>query len=58
MKHSTSMEIGNIACSLLVLAGALGYRYIGLPPIIIVGGSGLISLLSWVGNLLEETLTR
>ena len=53
---STSTEIGNIAlaASFIVLAAALGYRYIGLPPVIIVGGSGLIGLLAWSTSYLKR----
>lgn len=41
--NNTLTEIGNIAFAFtfVVLAAALGYRYIGLPPLIIVGGSAL-----------------
>jgi hypothetical protein len=53
---STSMQIGNVAlaASFIVLAAALGYRYIGLPPVIIVGGSGLIGLLAWSTSYLKR----
>jgi hypothetical protein len=53
---STSTEVGNIAlaASFVVLAAALGYRYIGLPPVIIVGGSGLIGLLAWSTSYLKR----
>lgn len=52
----TSTQIGNIAlvASFIVLAAALGYRYIGLPPVIIVGGSGLIGLLAWSASYLKR----
>ena len=53
---STSTEVGNIALAagFVVLAAALGYRYIGLPPVIIVGGSGLIGLLAWSTSYLKR----
>jgi len=53
---STATEIGNIglAASFIALAAALGYRYIGLPPVIIVGGSGLIGLLAWSTSYLKR----
>jgi hypothetical protein len=53
---STSTEIGDIAlaASFIVLAAVLGYRYIGLPPVIIVGGSGLIGLLAWSTSYLKR----
>ncbi len=53
----TLTEIGNIALAtaFIALAAAVGYRYIGLPPVIIVGGSGLVALFAWVSDLFEET---
>lgn len=53
---STSTQMGNVAlaASFIVLAAALGYRYIGLPPVIIVGGSGLIGLLAWSTSYLKR----
>lgn len=54
--NDTLTEIGNIAFAFafIVLAAALGYRYIGLPPLIIVGGSGLIGLLAWSATYLKR----
>lgn len=54
--NHTLAEIGNIAFAFafIVLAAALGYRYIGLPPLIIVGGSGLIGLLAWSATYLKR----
>jgi len=53
---STSTKIGNItlAAAFLILTAALGYRYIGLPPVIIVGGSGLIGLIAWSATYLKR----
>jgi hypothetical protein len=53
---STSTEIRNIALAVafLVLTAALGYTYIGLPPVIIVGGSGLIGLIAWSATYLKR----
>jgi hypothetical protein len=52
----TSNEIGNIAfaATFIVVAAALGYRYIGLPPVIIVGGSGLTALFAWSATYLKS----
>lgn len=54
--NDTLAEIGNIAFAFtfIVLMAALGYRYIGLPPLIIVGGSGLIGLLAWSATYLKR----
>ncbi|MBF9221667.1 hypothetical protein [Hymenobacter ruricola] len=35
------------AVAFLVVAMAAGYRAIGLPPVLIVGGSGLVALVLW-----------
>lgn len=55
-RNSTLTEISNIALAVafLVLTATLGYRYIGLPPVIIVGGSGLIGLLAWSATYLKR----
>jgi hypothetical protein len=37
-----------LAVAFVLLATLLGYRNIGLPPVVIVGGSGLIGLVLWV----------
>ena len=51
-----STAIGNIAlaATFIVLTGSLGYKYIGLPPVIIVGGSGLIGLFAWSATYLKR----
>lgn len=36
------------AVSFVVLAMVLGYRAIGVPPVVIVGGSGVLGLLFWL----------
>ena len=52
----TLTEIGNIALAtaFIALAAAVGYRYIGLPPVIIVGGSGLVALFAWSATYLKR----
>jgi hypothetical protein len=49
-------EIGHIAlaATFIVLAAALGYKYIGVPPVIIVGGSGLVALFAWSATYLRR----
>ena len=37
-----------LAAAFVLTAMVLGYRNIGLPPVIIVGGSGLVGLVLWV----------
>jgi len=51
-----STAIGNIAlaATFIVLTASLGYKYIGLPPVIIVGGSGLIGLFAWSATYLKR----
>src|SRR5215472_9658525 len=51
-----STAIGNIAlaATFIVLTASLGYKYIGLPPVIIVGGSGLIGLIAWSATYLKR----
>jgi hypothetical protein len=45
-------RIANIALAsaFIIVVAALGYRYIGLPPLVIVGGSGLIGLIAWAAT--------
>jgi hypothetical protein len=52
----TSSKITNVAVAiaLTVLMASLGYLYIGVPPVVIVGGSGLIGLLAWSRTYLER----
>jgi hypothetical protein len=44
------------AAGFVVLAMVNGYRKIGLPPVIIVGGSGLIALVLWRKTYLKRPL--
>jgi hypothetical protein len=49
-------RIANIALAsaFIIVVAALGYRYIGLPPLVIVGGSGLIGLIAWAATYLKR----
>ena len=49
-------RIANIALAFvfIVVVAALGYSYIGLPPLIIVGGSGVIGLIAWAKTYLKK----
>jgi hypothetical protein len=49
-------EIINVALALgvTVLMATLGYHYIGLPPVGIVGGSGLLGFLAWSRTYLRR----
>jgi hypothetical protein len=45
-----------IAAAFLIIAMLFGYRYIGLPPVIIVGGSGVAALVLWNLTYLRRPL--
>jgi len=55
-KSSRSIEIANLAVALvfIVAAAAAGYRVIGVPPVVIVGGSGLVALIAWSRTYLQR----
>jgi hypothetical protein len=55
-KRTISTKIANIALAagFIAVTAGLGYKYIGLPPVIIVGGSGLIALLIWSATYLNR----
>src|SRR5438876_5422619 len=40
----------------VTLAMAVGYRRIGLPPVVIVGGSSLVALVLWIKTYLRRPL--
>src|SRR3954451_3185435 len=58
METSTRTRVLSLVAALLFLAVAMvtGYRNIGLPPVIIVGGSGLVSLILWSRTYLRRPL--
>jgi len=49
MKPSKTTQLASFggALAFLVVAMVAGYRNIGMPPVIIVGGSGVVALLLW-----------
>jgi hypothetical protein len=55
-KSSRSIEIANLAVALvfIVAAAAAGYKFIGVPPIVIVGGSGFVALIAWSRTYLQR----
>jgi hypothetical protein len=52
-KKTQWLSIG-AALSFTLAAMYAGYRSIGLPPLIIVGGAGLIGMLIWIRTYLKE----
>src|ERR671925_2446522 len=44
----------SIAVVFVIAVAAMGYRYIGLPPVVIVGGSGFIGLVAWSKTYLKK----
>src|SRR5215213_6781857 len=45
-----------LASAFIVVTMILGYRNIGLPPVIIVGGSGIVGLIMWYKTYLKRPL--
>ena len=45
-----------IALAFIVATMIMGYRNIGLPPVIIVGGSGIVGLIMWYKTYLKRPL--
>jgi len=43
-----------LAAAFIIFAAAMGYRYIGLPPVIIVGGSGVVAFVLWSKTYLKR----
>lgn len=58
METSTSTRVLSFVAALLFIATAMiaGYRNIGLPPVVIVGGSGLVALVLWSKTYLRRPL--
>jgi len=56
METNSSARILSFIAALLFVALAMiaGYRNIGLPPVLIVGGSGLVALVLWVKTYLRS----
>jgi uncharacterized membrane protein YjjB (DUF3815 family) len=55
MKTSFRTQLISIvtAVTFITAAGIQGYRYIGLPPVIIVGGSGIVGFILWYKTYLK-----
>jgi hypothetical protein len=58
VETSRQTRIWSVAAAVLftVVAMAAGYRSIGLPPVVIVGGSSLIALFFWIKTYLKQPL--
>jgi hypothetical protein len=58
METSAHTRVLSFIAALLFLAVAMaaGYRNIGIPPVVIVGGSGLIALVLWSKTYLRRPL--
>ncbi|HEY8195453.1 MAG TPA: hypothetical protein VIG04_00635 [Gemmatimonadales bacterium] len=58
METSKRTRILSLLAAGLFIAVAMtaGYRNIGLPPVVIVGGSGLIALVLWIKTYLRKPL--
>lgn len=44
----------SFAAAFIIFAAAMGYRYIGLPPVVIVGGSGVVAFILWSRTYLKR----
>ena len=53
-----SIQVGSMAIAAIFLLGAMqaGYRYIGWPPVVIVGGSGSAAFILWSLTYLRRPL--
>jgi hypothetical protein len=56
METRTSTQMLSVVAALAFVAIAIvsGYRSIGLPPVVIVGGSGLVALVLWTRTYLRR----
>lgn len=54
-----SIQVGSMAIAAIFLLGAMlaGYRYIGWPPVIILGGSGTAAFILWSLTYLRRPLS-
>ena len=43
-----------MAVAFLMVTAIMGYHYIGIPPVVIVGGSGAIALVAWTRTYLKR----
>lgn len=58
MQTSKQVQIISVAIAVMfvVVAMVAGYKNIGLPPVVIVGGSGVIALILWIKTYLPKPL--
>src|SRR4051812_16254867 len=58
METSVSTRILSLIAAVLFVAVAMvaGYRNIGVPPVVIVGGSGMVALILWSRTYLRRPL--
>src|SRR5258708_10084808 len=58
METSKRVQVlsGTAAVLFVAVAMAAGYRRIGLPPVVIVGGSSLVALILWIKTYLKRPL--
>jgi hypothetical protein len=58
METTRNTRIWSVAAAVLFIATAMtaGYRGIGIPPVVIVGGSSLIALVFWTRTYLKRPL--
>ncbi len=55
-QSSSAVRTANIALALVFVIGTavVGYRAIGIPPVVIVGGSGLAAIIAWSRTYLKR----
>src|ERR1700687_3966979 len=55
-QSSSAVRTANIALALVFVSGpaVVGYRAIGIPPVVIVGGSGLAAIIAWSRTYLKR----
>ena len=58
MKTTRRMQVLSVTAAILFVAVAMsvGYARIGLPPVVIVGGSGLVALVMWIRTYLRRPI--
>src|SRR5437899_10764685 len=58
METPKRVQVLSVSAALLVVTGAMGagYRRIGVPPVVIVGGSILVALVLWIKTYLRRPL--
>src|SRR5258707_10587517 len=58
MEPSKRVQVLSVIAAVLFVAVAMaaGYRRIGLPPVVIVGGSSLVALILWIKTYLKRPL--